>query len=62
VLLSSPKPKSLGEQLEEKLKDLLSKLGVGKKEREFDFCQQLQKDGWPKIYKDSVAVIYQKTL
>jgi len=62
LLLSSPKPKSLGEQLEEKLKDLLFKLGVSKKEREFDFHQQLQRDGWSTIYKDSVAIIYQKTL
>ena len=60
VLWSPVKPKSLGEQLEDKLKDALIRLGISKKEADFDFLLQFQKEGWRQIYQDSLAVIYQK--
>lgn len=30
------------------------------RETAFDFCERLEKDGWERLYEDSVATIYQK--
>jgi hypothetical protein len=57
VLWASPGEKDLFGLLEEKMHTVLKKTNTN---RNYNLLTNLEKDGWTKVYEDSVAVIYQK--
>lgn len=58
VLWPVPKAPGLFEILQGRLDEFL--LRFGKEKKDFNFLEELAKDGWEKTYEDSVAVIYKK--
>lgn len=46
------------DKLAERIENFFVKEGIEKEE--FDFLEQLEKDGWEKVYEDSVSVIFRK--
>ena len=58
VLWPRSKRKSFFNTLEEGLTNLLREFGLAPKE--YDFIEELKKDGWEKTYEDSVATVYQR--
>jgi hypothetical protein len=47
-------------KLDKKFKKLLGKIFKNKKNVDFNLIQELEKDGWIKVYSDDTAVIYEK--
>jgi hypothetical protein len=57
VLFVTPKEDNLFSYLDKKLKNLIERFG--KENKDFDFVETLENDGWEKVYEDDKAVIYQ---
>lgn len=60
VLWPRPRPESLFDVLQKRLDEFLVKLG--KEKKDFYFLDELEKDGWERVYQDSVAEIYKQGL
>jgi hypothetical protein len=58
TVLFPTKESSLTNLLEEKLRNLETKLGKDKKD--YNFIEEIKKDGWLEVYRDRTAVILKK--
>ena len=56
VLWPRPSPKSVLEVWGDKIESLLEK----EEKVDFDFLKTIEREGWAKVYEDSVAVVYKK--
>jgi hypothetical protein len=55
-----PRPMDVGflDYLDDKMDQFLSRFG--KKRHDFNLYKELERNGWSRVYEDSVSVIYQK--